>query len=186
MDPALYIGFATTGATLFVTVVLFAWDRLSTRARAKRELKRQLVARVIDTFDASTRSLIRPAFMQAWTNAELEYTLLLPRLLLDLNGRDRFVALWMHRQIQLMRLAVTKSERVTARASVVERLLEWNEGTRKSGWFAQQVRDDPPRAEFSVPARTRLRQFSRDSWAWAQLFAAVAALGYLIKSVVSK
>ena len=186
MDAALYIGFATTGATLFVTVALFAWDRLSSRARAKRELKRQLVARVLDAFEASTRSLIRPAFVQAWTNAELEYTLLLPRLLLDLNGRDRFIALWMHRQIQLMRLAVTKRERVAARALVAERLIDWNAGTRKSAWFAQQVREDPPSPKFSVPTPIRIRQFSRDSWAWAQLFAAMAAVGVLIKQVVSK
>ncbi|WBU36705.1 hypothetical protein [Homoserinibacter sp. YIM 151385] len=186
MDAALHIGFATTGATLLVTVGLFAWDRAASRASAKRELKRQLVARVLDAFESSTRSLIRPAFVQAWTNAELEYTLLLPRLLLDLNGRDRFIALWMHRQIQLMRLAVTKRERVAARAVVAERLIEWNAGTRKSAWFAQQVREDPPSSRFAVPTPTRIRQFSRDSWAWAQLLAAMAAVGVLIKSVVSK
>jgi len=104
MDPVA-IGFATTGATLLLSVVLFGLDRAFRVRAEKREVRRQLMVRVLDTLELATRSLVRPAFVQAWTNSDVEYAMLLPRLLLlDLGKRDRSIASWVHRRVQMMQL----------------------------------------------------------------------------------
>lgn len=181
MSTAIAIGFATTGVTLLVTVVLFATDRLLTRSREKRELRRLLVARVLDTFDQSTRLLLRPAVAQLWTNGELEFTLLTPRMLLDLSKQDRVIALWMQRQVQLMQLAVRKEAKVRIRAASAEALLLWHHGERDLQWFTTQLKADPQQQPFKVPAITKAKQLGRDSWAWAQVFAVLAGVAFLIR-----
>lgn len=186
MNTALAIGFATTGATLLVTVGLFVLDRVLARKRERREVRRLLVVRVLDAFDASTRNLIRPAFVQAWSNNEIEYLLLTPRLLLDLSGQDQWIVPWLQRQVQLMQLSVTKTERMATRANVADRLLQWHSGSIGAGWFAEKVTRDPVAKDFRVPGSTKLKQFGRDSWGWAQVFAIIAAFGLLIRQVFSK
>jgi hypothetical protein len=186
MNTALAIGFATTGATLLVTVGLFILDRVLARKRERREVRRLLVVRVLDAFDASTRNLIRPAFVQAWSNSEVEYTLLTPRLLLDLEGEDRWIVPWLQRQIQLMQLSVTKVERVTSRAMVADRLIQWHSGAIKASWFKDELAKDPVATDFRVPRSVRVKQFGRDSWGWAQVFAMLAAFGLLIRQLFSK
>lgn len=128
MNTALAIGFATTTATLLVTVMLFAVDRALIRRAERAERRRQLVERVLDTFDGSTRAVTRPAFGKAWTNPEIEYALLMPRLLLDLGPKDRVLAPWMQPQVQLMHLVVSRKEKTLLRAKVVDALLQWHLG----------------------------------------------------------
>ena len=158
MNTALAIGFATTGATLFVTIGLFILDRSLARRRERREVRRLLVTRVLDAFDASTRQLLRPVFVQAWSNSDVEYALLTPRLLLDLNGSDRWIVPWLQRQIQHMQLSVTKKERIAIRAMVADRLLQWHLGAIKPPWFVDQLAKDPVAKNFAVPHTVKLRQ----------------------------
>ncbi len=186
MNTALAIGFATTGATLFVTVGLFILDRILARMRARREVKRLLVVRVLDAFDASTRNLVRPAFLQSLNNSEVEYALLTPRLLLDLGGKDRWIVPWLQRQIQLMQLSVTKLERMAVRATVAERLIQWHSGAISPAWFAAELTRDPVAENFRVPRSTKLKQFGRDSWGWTQLLGLLSGIGLLIRQISSK
>jgi hypothetical protein len=181
VNIALTIGFATTSATLLVTIILFAVDRLLTRRAEGTERRRQLVERVLDTFDRSTRALIRPAFVQVWTNAEVEYTLLLPRLLLEVAPKDRVIARWMHRQVQHMQLAVTRTEKVLRRARVAEALTQWHLGEVDNKWFEEQLKSDPLDPVFRVPRRTMARRLARDGWAWVQLFALLAAIAAMLR-----
>jgi len=184
MDTAIAIGFATTGATLLVTVGLFAWDRIMRRREGRREVRRQLMLRVLNAFDSSTRGLIRPAFEQAWTNDNLEYALLAPRVLLDLNGRERVIALWLQTQVQQMMLAVSKYERLSIRATVAERMIAWHVGEIKTSWFGREVSRRPVIRDLRIPPHVRVRQFARDSWSWAQLIAAVAGIALVVRQVV--
>lgn len=186
MNTALAIGFATTGATLLVTVGLFILDRALARRRERREVRRLLVMRVLDAFDASTRLLLRPAFVQAWSNSDVEYALLTPRLLLDLNGNDRWIVPWLQRQIQRMQLGVSKKERIAIRAMVADRLIQWHSGAIKPAWFSEQLAKDPVATDFAVPRVVKLKQFGRDSWAWAQLFGVLAGVALVIRQAISK
>ena len=186
MNTALAIGFATTGATLFVTIGLFILDRALAQRRERREVQRLLVTRVLDAFDASTRQLLRPAFAQAWNNSEVEYALLTPRLLLDLKGGDRWIVPWLQRQIQHMQLSVTKKERIAIRAMVAERLLQWHAGVIKPSWFADQLAKDAVAKNFAVPYSVKLRQLGRDTWGWAQLFGILAGVALVIRQAITK
>jgi hypothetical protein len=180
------IGFATTGATLLATVGLFVADRILTRREGRREVRRQLMVRVLDAFDSSTRGLIRPAFVQAWTNDNLEYALLAPRLLLDLNGRERVIALWLQTQVQQMMLAVSRAERLRIRATVAERMIAWHVGEIRTSWFGREVGRRPIVRDLRIPPHVRVRQVARDSWSWAQLIAAVAGMALVVRQVVVK
>lgn len=186
MNTALAIGFATTGATLLLTIGLFILDRVLARRRERQEVRRSLVTRVLDTFDASTRRLLRPAFVQAWSNSEVEYALLTPRLLLDLNGRDRLIVPWLQRQIQHMQLSISKKDRMAVRAMVMDRLLQWQAGRIKPNWFGQQLAIDPVQKDFSIPGTIKLKQYGRDSWAWVELFGFLAGVSVLIRQAVTR
>lgn len=184
MDTAIAVGFATTGATLLVTVVLFAIDRCLQRKSAREAARREMVARVLRTFEGSMRTLARPVLVRAWQNPDLEFTLLIPRLLVDLPSRDRVIAKWLLRQVQLMRLAVTTRERVAIGAHVGQSLVRWQHREIKARWFTEQLATDPLATDFRVPTRTRVRQVTRDSWAWAQLLGLLAAVGMISRQVV--
>jgi len=181
MNAALAIGFATTGATLLVTLVLFVVDRILARRAQRREIRRVLVVRVLDAFDQSTRQLIRPAFVQAWTNSDLEFTLLTPRLMLDLDGADQHIVPWLLRQVQRMQISVSKKDRIEVRATVITRLIQWHAGSIKSSWFAKQLVADPLDRPFVVPGLIRLKKLGGDSWSWAQLLLVLAATTALLR-----
>jgi len=181
---AVTIGFASTAATLFVTVVLFGVERIASMLSARNQARRDLVARVINVFETAARTSIRPALARAWTNPEVEYALLLPRLLLELRKRDRVIALWVQRQVQLMQLEPRKRERIKIQAKVAEKLVLWHHGEASTSWFALEIRKDPPVPGFSVPLRVRTLQLAGMSWSWAQLFFAIGGLAAMIRQAV--
>jgi hypothetical protein len=184
MDVALTIGFATTGVTLMVTVGLFVTDRVLTRRAQRVEVRRLLIVRVLDSLDASTRSMIRPAFVTAWTNPDLEFALLAPRLYLDLERSDRAVAGWVQRQVQKMQLARGAREALLIRASVADHLIRWHLGELATSDFTKMNLEDPTVRDFRVPMKTKLGRTSRDSWRWAQFFGVAAAGLFAFKGLL--
>lgn len=183
MDPVA-IGFATTGVTLLVSVGLFALDRTLKIRADRREVRRQLMVRVLDTLELATRSLVRPAFVQAWTNSDVEYALLLPRLLLDLGRRDRAIAAWVHSRVQLMQLQASPKSALAIRADVAGKLLEWQQGELNLAWFEGQLGLDPPVHGFKVPLRVKIARLGHDGWAWTQLLCVVAGVAAMIRQSV--
>jgi hypothetical protein len=186
MDVAIAIGFATTGLTLLVTVSLFAIDRILTRRAQLVEVRRLLIVRVLDALDASTRSMIRPAFVTAWSNPDLEFALLTPRLYLDLEQSDRAVAAWVQRQVQRMQLAGSGRKALLIRAGVADHLIRWHLGEMDTSDFAAMNLRDPMVAGFRVPLKTKLGRMLRESWRWAQFFGVAAAGAFAFKGLLRK
>ena len=184
MNVAIAIGFATTGVTLLITVGLFVIDRVLTRRAQLVELRRLLIVRVLDALDASTRSMIRPAFVTAWTNPDLEFALLAPRLYLDLEQSDRAVAGWVQRQVQKMQLARGAREALMIRARVADHLIRWHLDELSTSDFTKMNLEDPFVREFSVPLKTKLGRMSRETWRWAQFFGVVAAGLFAFKGIL--
>jgi hypothetical protein len=180
MDPVA-IGFATTGATVLLTVILFGLDRYLRRRASQQEVRRQLMMRVLDTFELATRSLVRPAFVQAWTNVDVEYAMLLPRLLLDLGKRDRVIAVWLQKQVQLMQLEPSHRRALAIRGDVAVKLLQWQQLDLERSWFENEVRASPPTQPFIVPRKVKLTRLAHDGWAWAQLLAVLAAVSAMFR-----
>jgi hypothetical protein len=186
MDVAIAIGSATTGLTLLVTVSLFAIDRVLTRRAQLIEVRRLLIVRVLDALDASTRSMIRPAFVTAWNNPDLEFALLAPRLYLDLEQSDRAVAMWVQRQVQRMQLAAGGREALLIRATVADHLIRWHLGEIDTSDFTEMNLRDPMARDFRVPWNTKLRRMSRDSWRWTQFFGVAAAGAFAFRGLLKK
>ena len=184
MDPVA-IGFATTGATLLLSVVLFTLDRVLKIRADRREVRRQLMVRVLDTLELATRSLVRPAFFQAWINSDVEYAMLLPRLLLDLGKRDRAIAAWVHRRVQVMQLQPSPKAALVIRADVAGRLLQWQQGELRLAWFERQLKTDRPLTPFEVPRKIKLARLGHDGWAWAQTLLVVAVIAVMIRQAVT-
>jgi hypothetical protein len=180
----LTIGFASTGITLLVTVILFAIDRVSLRRREVREARRQLVARVLDALDLSARALARPAFTHMWTNPDVEYALVIPRLLLELDRKDRVVASWLQRQTQLMLREPSKRKALAIRAEAAGRFVEWHQGERRLSWFREELKRDPVELQFKVGAAVRAKRLLLDSWSLTQWLGVLAGLLKVLQSAV--
>lgn len=97
MEAAL-IAFATTAATLSVTIVL-ALLEFRRRREAVQSRREQIVGRVLDTLERATRAASRAPIAGWWAPNELEYALLLPRLLAELPEQGNAVAIWVARRI---------------------------------------------------------------------------------------
>ncbi|MGJ8721080.1 MAG: hypothetical protein ACSHW9_04475 [Salinibacterium amurskyense] len=185
MNPVV-IGFAATAATLLLSILLFSADLVYRVYVRRREASREMVARVLDTLDEAARLLIRPPVARLWSNSEVEYALLLPRLLLDLGPKNQVIAVWVHRQIQLMMLEPSGKKALRVKARVAEKLIQWQQRTLKREWFEHEVGEDAPATEFVVPFRIKLSRAARDSWAWFQFFAVFSSVAVLLRKVTTR
>lgn len=166
---AVEIGFATTGATLFVSIALFAISWIRGRIVARHEARRLLLTRVLDTFENAYRGLLRAPWARLWSPAEAEYAILLPRLLLELPKRDRVIASWVARQVQLMQSQPSDQKAFTAAGSVAAQLVGWYHGEVKRQWFRNELAKDPYDPAFKVPAKAKRNRQLRGAWRWSKL-----------------
>lgn len=121
-----------------------------------------------------------------WTNADLEYALLGPRLLLDLGRKDRVVAAWVLRQVQLMQLESSAKRALSLRANVSAKLLQWHHGELRRTWFEEQLRVDKIDPDFRVPVKVKSGRMMRDAWSWTQLLGLVVAIAFMLREVVGR
>lgn len=104
MDPIL-VGFLTTGATLLVTVSLFAIDYVRRWVDDARRHRESIVDDVLETVERASRSAVRAPLSDLWNPSQVEYALLLTRLLAVLPKKDEAIGYWTARQVQLQRAA---------------------------------------------------------------------------------
>lgn len=184
MDTALVIALFTTAATVAVAIGIFAAERIFAQKEAKVHARRNLTARVMETFDQSVRAIARPAFVRFWVNPDLEFALLTTRVLIDLPTKDRVIARWMQRQVQLMQLATTNFERIQIRAKVGEAMLRWQHREIGPMWFKDQIRLDPPVSDFKVPIGLKLKQQLAEAWRWAETLTLLPAIAFMIQQAL--
>lgn len=165
------IGFTATGITLLVTVTLFCIEWIRRWVAGNRSARHALVARVIDALDKVVRSYVHAPFSQFWTSADAEYVLLIPRLLLELPSKDRAIAAWAARRIQVMQSQTSDKESLAVAANIAEELVKWDHRERKRDWFESELKADPYVANFKVPARARATRLTRSGWSWFQISA---------------
>lgn len=142
MEAAL-IAFATTAATLSVTVVLALLEFRRRRREAVQFRREQIVGRVLDTLESATRAASRAPIVGLWTPNELEYALLLPRLLAELPAQDNAVATWVARRIQHLQAATSRREQIEIGADVAAKVVQWGRCDIDTVWFSEQLQVDP-------------------------------------------
>jgi len=142
MEAAL-IAFATTAATLAVTIVLALIEYRRRRREAEELHRAQIVGRVLDTLERGTRAASRAPVVAWWSPNELEYALLLPRLLAELPREDAVVATWVARRLQVLQGALSRPAQIGIGADIASRVVQWGRNELKNDWFAEQLRLDP-------------------------------------------
>lgn len=159
--PAL--GVIVTGAGVIVTIVLFALQSARSTRHARTAARREVVSRVIDTVERASRAYALYPISKLWTRPEMELLLVLPRLVLALDSRERDIAVWVARQVQRMQLEKSEKRAIAVAQTVGFHLAEWHHGQRPLSWFKSQLETDPYDPRFSVPRQIRLgrgfRQF---------------------------
>ena len=149
-----------TAITALVTIILFGIEGFRRFRSERLAARRDVVSRVLDVVSSATQRLAKPQWARMWGSAELDFALVLPRLLLELDKKDRPVAEWAWREMQRMQLASTEKESLRIGITIGTTLIGWHHGEVELKWFAEQIRTEPPVANFRVPAATKLKRLA--------------------------
>ena len=130
------------------------------RRQDASDRRRAVVIEVIDSLEATVR---RHVSIKGWLlpAAEIEWALIYPRLLLQLDPRDHAVAGWMWRQVQLMLLEPTSKKQVVVASRIGGQVLGWQQGAIAVKWFEDELQIDPIQRPFIVPKQVQLRRTLR-------------------------
>lgn len=173
MEAAL-IAFATTAATLSVTVGLALVEFRRRRREAAEVRRAQIVGRVLDTLERATRAASRAPIAGWWAPNELEYALLLPRVLAELPEEDNAVATWVARRIQHLQSAKSRRRQVEIGADVAAKVVQWGRRDVDAAWFTEQLQADPWVRGLRPPRAARWMRSLRDG---VQLIPVALVLG---------
>ncbi len=161
MEPAL-IAFATTAATLTVTLVLALLEFRRRRRETGEARRAQIVGRVLDALENATRAAARAPIVGWWAPNELEYALLLPRLTAELPFADQAVGVWVARRLQHLRDATSRKAQVEIGADIAVHVVRWGHHEIDTSWFAEQLAADPWSPDFRPSTQSRWIRQLRD------------------------
>jgi hypothetical protein len=180
------IAIATTGATLFVTVLLFAAEWIRRRVVAHRENRERIINRTLDTLEKAAHSYIRTSIFPIGSRVEVEYTILIPRLLVDLPKNERYVAAWVAEEVQRMLSQTSDKKAFEVATNVASKLVDWYHHDLKRDWFKAELDKTPYNPKFKQPRKVKVARMWRAGVQWSKLAAmgtAVAlAIGYTANS----
>jgi hypothetical protein len=168
--------------SVVVTVALFSAAQLLVVRSARQTARAAMINDVFTALEHAARVQARPVVVRLWSRPELEYALLVPRLLVGLPRKERIVAVWAQTQVNTMLAAKTQGEVITIAADLSGKIAEWHLGQRHRAWFAQEVRDHHP-----MKNRAARRSFHTSAQAVGVIALATvcAALPTAIGSVVT-
>lgn len=166
---------ATLVATLFVTGALFTAEWIRRRVVAYRDNRRAIIMRTLDTLDRAARSHIRSSVLPVGPGVELEYTILLPRLLADLPKKNR-VATWVASEIQRMQTQTSDKQAFTIAVDVASKLVDWYHRDVARDWFRAALAKNPYDPQFVRPQRAKAGRMWHAGLQWLKL-ASLSAVG---------
>lgn len=141
--------------SVLVTVMLFAITQGVLVRSARQAARTSMIDTVLTALERVARTHSRPVVVRLWTRPEVEYALLVPRLLVGLRRRERVIAVWAQTRVNAMLAAETQGEVVVIASDLSGKLSEWYLGQRSRGWFDQEVKGHQPRKN-----RTARREFN--------------------------
>ncbi len=166
--------------TIAASLVGFLVSRRRERQRALQAQQRAAVERVLEVFERVAHR--QTSWSRYWAApASVDFTILYPRLLLELGTVSKPVADWLWRQVQLMLSAPSEKDTLRLGTDVALRLLAWQQGTTTAAWFEREIHQDPPVQGFVVPRSLRWRRIRRDFFFSAQLTALAAVFGWAVR-----
>jgi len=146
--------------SVLVTVVLFAITQVMLVRSARQAARASMVDNVLTALERVARTHSRPVVVRLWIKPEIEYALLVPRLLVGLRRRERVIAVWAQTRVNAMLAAKTQGEVVVIASDLSGKISEWYLGQRSRGWFEHEVKDHRPKKN-----RTARREFNTSAHA---------------------
>lgn len=151
-------GSVAAAAAIMVTLGIFSVESYRARKAARANARREAVARVLDVVERASRAHVLLPISRVWTKPEMEMSLVLPRLVSELEPADRDVATWVARRIQRMQLARSDKDAIRIAQRVGFELAAWQHGSRPTGWFTAELVDDPFDPHLRIPKSTTVRR----------------------------
>ena len=157
-----------------VTVILAALGARRRTASAAADRRRAVVVQVLDNLDAMVRRQQTP---WAWLfpTSGIEWALVYPRLVLELDPRDEAITGWLWRQVQRILLEPDEQKQIAIASRIGGQVLGWQQGTITAEWFKNELKADPIQQSFAVPGHVQRRRqfgiFRTSLKVWALLFA---------------
>jgi len=180
------VGVIVTGLGLIVTILLFGIESRRARRAAVEANRRALVGRVIVSVEKAARAHSRFPFGHVLNNAEFEFAVALPRLLVELNPDEQPVALWVGKQMELMQGAPRAKDATRIAYAVAFKLADWHSGRTSIAWFSEQVRLSPINPSFRAPLLTTLSRRLRFSLEVAKVTVVIASLVLAFRSLLRR
>lgn len=119
---------------------------------------------VLDALDRTTRRRTWPTVARLRHKPELDYALLVTRLLVGLPKRDRLLATWLSTQANLMNAASTQGQVLKIALEASSRIANWLIGEIPTSWVEQAVQAHSPRKPRG--SRRILVPALPQKWAW--------------------
>lgn len=173
----------TAAIAAFVAIGVFIAGQFVRAVDARRERRRELVVRMIETVDGVVRHQTLPAILRHWRPTEMELALAQSRLVMDLGEKDLVIAWWVWGQTQRVLLTTTRSEHIRAAAAITNRLVQWHRGTIKRQWFADEIKRTAVIPDFTVPASVAWKRNFKALGETTVILGGAAALLFGVKQI---
>jgi hypothetical protein len=165
-------------------MALFAIDYVRRWLGDNRRQRDAIVKDVLATVERASRSALQAPLSDLWNPSQVEYALLLARLLATLPKKDEAVGYWAARQVQLQRAARSQKEAAQIGFAIATEVVRWSRGERSREWFRQENERDPWVKGFKPSRQLRLRRQMSDWWAWIRFGAALGAACLAVRATV--
>ena len=158
---------AVTGvaASLAVAVALglFIIESRRSAREARERVRRDAISRVLDSMETSirrNRGIL--SALRFWAHPDLEYALVIPRLVHNLGPRDSLIVMWAIGQNQAMLAATSDKLAAKIGREMCLKIVEWGQGRVSDDWLKLSLAKHPVEENFRVPRPAQaVRMISR-------------------------
>ncbi len=162
-----------SAVAVVVTLILFMLQSHRRTIDARRQARHDAISRVLSAMETTVKRQSVP--LLSWMgSSEIDYALVLPRLLHELEAKDEPVAQWVLKQTQAMRSAPTDKAAHSIGVAMSLKLVEWDPGNVTMAWFVEQVGDPSDLGKFKLTMAQRVRRWSSKAGTalagWTALF----------------
>jgi len=130
---------------------------------ARHETKRLVVSRMLDVLDRAIRAQALPPLIRRFRNPDIELSLSLQRLMLDLPKEDLPVAAWAGGQVQRMVEEGTGRRYLNRATHLQAQLVSWYRGDKSTQWFVEALRTEPLRENWKWSRWSKVKAGARDA-----------------------
>jgi len=144
MSVEAVVAVISASVTAIVAVVLFFMESRRRAKEARQASRREAIRLALDAMDGVARRAQRLVILRLWTQPELEFALVVPRLLHSLERNEIAVAKWALGQVSLMGAARSDQEVVRIGVAMTLTLTEWESGLKSTAWFVREIENTRP------------------------------------------